>query len=1244
MKTLKKIISLLTVCGLSVVPLLTTIKSHTFQPTVLLTNNNEMVKNTTSSYATTSQTMLRKLDDVIKDEMVALKLEEPIFDLGNYKFQQWTVSQTAYTGFFGQQSFSGEYDRRILTEAKNKGNIVNKIHLMNDGKETNTLTFNWSDGNFGKMVKTRGLIDIPSFKIVYPHMEYSDFKDHIITWPTVTVPNINMNILGELNKKESNMDVIDYGSWSKGKSTFDTAQIEQKIADTFWQLSADTWSGSWNWEYPKDGGRSRYFHTNGFGETFWEAMWYLGTSHGYRVFTKPIGMFQNNFEKTNVYAINLEQSVFQNLFGIDWETLNKHKTDNEKIWSAPTMKKMTENIMNFSNNFTYLKTIAYVVDILNQINEQIIYPSNKERFDFRTAIQNILINNDIQGIKNALRKNIFETDKWQKYIWPSNCRLNVEALINRIMTLSFPDYDELLSKANKLLYSGNHEFVDFSQGVGTFLENNFSKLEQAFFNKMLNNTTIYDWYDLYQCALAGLKSYSLVCNVYVNEANPEIVNDYDSEGNAQVREITIWDGNQCNFNYDFINDIGKDFINRNYLQFKLVNFRLIPSKFNTKTNSIYTKENVDPTILNIKAKDPWVRLMYRYNAVPIDRLILSSQYDPKWFKYFNIKTNRTINELVYLDNGKQSHWDNVIGQEVVDYQWYVNDLVPYVKDDPFTGIAGNPINGVDYNVRAIIKQNLNDSLGGYVMNTPGYGKDYKLFDKVISGIGVGDLNRFFNFKDELYFFDDVSWKTALNLLDIKFDSKYGRYPIFASSFENNMLYAIVTIPNWYYEDGTHGDYEAVWGDIVNNDLKWQWIDGHWLLDHKFYTMAEIKPRTRRNNQFVPKGWDNNGYFLVKMNVGDRAGNWNPSLKYPEKFNVNNWDNIQDQLIAPANLNAPLPFENAGILQLVLAKNQNGDYKYWVNTLKKVTENSFFKEVTYELNNWHLDYVQLLNDLNLNSLIEDKSVNFMKDIRNWIRYSNKYSKKEIDYLIGLTNAADNSQIKASALGWYIEHCLLNVEILNYQIVNFADLKYDKLFSSLLNFYGFKWEDVFIKKPVYVVNEKTNSYNLVLNKENFQNGFSNQQFTPYTKMVRLKNNNFVLANIKHDKDATTGLYTVNIKIPALILRELIINHHMTIPWAWEDNNYDPYHQSEKAWMLTNGRTAIEAIYGLTQNIPVLENYEMTNQGDYILVKQNVQESLNVMNIIYVSVIPLTIILLIIALIIILSWCKKGRRKSS
>lgn len=1175
--------------------------------------SNSIINNTSIRYATNNNNENiemysdlnnpRNMDVYIIEDIAKLDTTNHDFHLnGNVVYNQY--KEFAHWGWFNE--WKGTYDygflKSITPEIRIKAVINNK----------SIDTFNYSWNNDG--LNVLGNINIASINTNYGRFVNNSKPTFTITLSNRTIPEVNTNFLYN-NKNNINVEsekILD----NLGKKSIinyfyqslDINKIKNSLINDF-NSRANT-----NGENFPHANYSWYYNVNkryGMGyTTSWYATQGRRAVQAYTDFGHIDSDVINQLEQAKIGSVELSQRLFNKLIKVNLDDL-KFSDNNDKIWNSNTIINNTKNVLGFSEIFWNFKVFDYAKSLLDRINNEVIKVCHGKTIDLYKPLSNP-IDSDW-------------TNMWANLSWDDNLGYSksaVSGFVEAINKLEFPDLATLENTAYIFFSEPNHPFKSMPLGDGSYADIRKNIYNDVFYynfennQDILNKWTLNDLSGLYQSFINFFKSHDIVLNVSVANRDKigtpfEPVYDIDSNGNYIKKEIKLWDAESFNWNYAFINDIGEQYIDWNILEFRIDNIKAVDSIFKTSSNIVSIK---DKNNIEIDFKKDYFSLKYRFNASPFDLLVLSNYYDPKYFKYFSIFSEYTINQFVNLYNDEKE----IINEEgeIEKIKTYVNDFVESKK----------------YNPKNIILKSLNDNLKAFVTNVPGWENPrngYSIFKEIICGIGIGDLNKYFNFESDQPFFNLDSWKNALSRFQIDVDKKYKKYPIFASSYSNNTIYAIATIPNWKYEDGSYGDFEAIHHIIKNSRFKYDKNTATWEPDFSFNAIAEIEPYTRYKDNGT---WDNKGYFLIKLNVGYKGGGWGAGYAKRSSYQVTNWKEIEKQYIMPKNENPNVlyPYENAGIMEFLTSRKEDGSLIFWKNDLKKITNETFFSIEEYYINDWKLDTDLVFKSLGIDDFNNKKYRYLIDSGINWIKYSNKYSADEKSKILNslYTYKGEKEFIKQS-LDWYFRNGMIKVDISNYWFSNIELLRNDKIFSYLLDFYGFKFDDIFMKEYILVEGQNTNQYRLVPNSKNFKNGFSFDNFTNNTKIITNNMNNLMFSNKKDES-------IVSLRLPNKLINELIETNYISPPNEWNDINYNPYDQ--ESIFLKNPIMAIWATEGVYQNL---------NGDNYFngkLIKQQYKKYTKALNVALISLSPIALIILVVFILIIFKIVssKLGKKK--
>lgn len=1141
---------------------------------------------------------------------------------------------------YGSQDLKSD-STLISKEIKKTANIGLNISSTSpiDGSKLNNFSYSWN----GENLNVNGSYQLSGYKTKYDNIY--DFvtgngwfsSNANIYFNNISIQPTNIDFSFSTQSPEYYQPtIVDNGILKYWKAPeIDFFDIVKALNNAWIENNNKNWTSDGSWT-----GANAYEEqkaTNGFGWT-----WGAGNQfqlfgpcwkRGVKVWTQ-IGLKENdldnenesinklqaklindleNFESVaNFGSVMFDTSIIKLLFdakdesqrdGINLKRLKYDNTGN--IWSGATINQNTRNVLNFSKYFWWIKTLDYCNDLINKINQEIVLKNqswpveiNKIAFNDKTAMNNLISKMKLENWEN------------------NGLKESIALFFQQLWEMKFKNMNEIENYYNKLI--DNNNFTGFKGNEGIF-SGCYEKIKSGFPSAIsfdINTLNFENWNEIYNGILEFLRSYDLCINVSIYQNRKKIpVMDIDNNGNeTKLKTIKLWDGQKGEFNWNFINDFGTKNIEYNIIEFTIDNIFLEPTNLKNKTNRVYidTNEKINVQFGTGDLKNEHFILNYRFNAVPIDTIILSEMYEHKYAEYFNIKSDKTINQLVYLNNEKEEIIDENGEKVVIEHS--INDLIVNDKID----------------ARKIILKSMEDSILGFVTKTSGYGKNYPVFSDIICGIGINDLNNNFGFDTENPFFDLASWRTALNKFEIKFDKKNKRYPIYAATHTNNTIYVIATINNWYFQDGTHGDYEGCWKDIVSNKIRYDRSNPSYPKLTTFNGLQEIKPVSRINDD---GSWNNKGYFLLKMNVGNQWGGWNPNVKLGN-YAVTNWNEIMEQLIAPPQFDNEKPFKNAGITQFMLAKDKNNNLIYWKNNKYQVIEETFFEETSYWLDNWELDINKMFNDLGLDGTANKNRVWMLKAIRSWILSSNKLSYAEMnEQLLRLSTVDGENEIVKEALKWFINNCMVKVELTNYWFSGIESLKYDKLFNKLIDFHGYDFNSLFAKKLIYVEGESTGQYKLVPNEDKYNFSFDN--WSMYNKVILNDNLNYSFSNKTNNNTNAEGV-KMTLRIPVNMLRELIYEENIFYaPNEWYDNQWNPYGSEDL--LDRNPYHAFKLLYGMSRTLPKI-NYKEYVGGEPVLIKQDEKSKMKVLNIVIVSLAPIVGLLIIAAIAILISIIAK------
>ena len=1136
-------------------------------------------KNTRNAEMTKSSSTNQNLE--ILDDIAKINVED-----SNYRVRG-IANFDEYVQYRTTDAWNNWNSPQTLRSLDHRNKINFGIKTLIGNRTIDTFNFAWEGNN----VKVNG--DFGSNQYTSDYDKHPQKIDGSTKTPSnIVIKEVSVPIKFTADENVKDLNGINY--FIK-KLSFD--EINKEMLNKYNEVSTD--NSRWDWYKPEINWKWNYHPVKykfGYGITAPYGFLSGGTACNW--FTEFAGLdetMKSQIDNQILGAISFKKNKIVSPTGlINFTFENLMEDNNGTIWNGSTIQQTTRNILGFNKTFWDFYGINYANKILKEVYDNIIIPSVQNYIDISqlySPLKPLAPDGYIKWYENINHNMIFRTDaKFNK--------TKVLAFIGDINSLAFSNVYDLNNAYYTLLNNPEKDYKGMPVD-----ENSYAKrivdINGNYFVKKINNWTLDGFAKFYNALLIVFISYDIVANATVKTKNKE-EQIRDEKGN--VKDIVIWDSKKTNWNYDFINDIGKDYIQSNVLNFKIDTFKIIPSKNKSLSNNVEISNIGEFTYQN--ATDKWFSIKYRFNAIPFNLLTLKSVYETNDYRHFSVFSDYTINQLVNLNNGKIETIDNS-GNKVTK-EWYVNDF----QISP------------EYNVNKIILDSLNWSLRAYVRDVEGIDyvvNGYSIFGEVISGIGIGDLNKYFDFDKKQPFFNLESWENALSTFRILVDDEYRRYPLFASSVDNNTIYCIATIPYWIYPDGTHGNFEKVYSQIYNNEFKR--INDEDVFDHRFYTMTEVEPFSRIKSD---GDFDNNGYFLVKMNVGSSNKSWASPNRNMNGYTITNFDDIERQYLLPPDKRSNKPWEHAGISQIINAVNPDGTTRYWVNNKKKIVEENFFNTETYYINDWDLNWDLLMEDLNIYP--DTQRYKILKDNAiNWIKYSKKYTKDEANKIL---NNTDEYDLVKQALEWYTKNSIIEIDIKNYWFSDISMLAIDPIVKALTEFYGYNWtKDLITKKEVTVLGHKTGSYEYVLNSKFFETPFNGNKFTKNLRIIKRPDNQYGIVR----KDGTTQSIAT-IRMPNAIFRRMIKKGIIETPIYWDDIHYNPFEQEGNIF-IENIKMAMIGVEGVWVNRDA-PNY--TRDGK--LIKQDLRKELNSLNIIYITVIPISVILIIAAIFVLISMIKR------
>ncbi len=1103
--------------------------------------------------------------------------------------------------------------------------------------------------------------------------EYIKFSDNNAYFYNFDIPSINVDPLGRENL---NLPINPSNSASKLFSFYKSTSINsQNIFNLLnsqyrkdslrintissrpgWDASSESWTenseeyiSGYSGNYVLFGGRVEIRHRKFPKELDWNAI--------------------NSINNMKFEAFNFKNiDILQSLFKVDFSKINF--TDIQgKIWNASSIRNATRrlDVFKFSEAFMLLKTFSYVAETMDRIYNEVFLPSiqnnppklKSEIKDFfhhnGTLIEpcSKYIWSTIAGTKNTI---------WDELNWENNDgykKETVQLLIEKLNELNVSSYEDLVQTVETFFNDSEHSFYGFPFGKkGSNLCDLYIKDEDNIlfemiglsYKKFSSNWGYKEWDSFYKMLLHFFRcndiyAYFEVFNSSTNEWETVQTNINDKK---QDKLIPIWytnDKGYSNWNFNIVNDIGIDYKEQNEIRFRIKkndskndkNSDLIiikPNKYNNKSNNLSITDNT----LNNNSDD-WrvigkfipieeeigVHLKYRYSAMPFDQIVLSDEYLQKFVKFFTITSNYKIQQLVRLNNSEDNF--GLVDTDAKE-KYYVNDLI--VTDE--------------YDAREVIKQSINDNVGLYVRDQEDFVNPYGGFDfigDIKSGIGIGDLNKYWGFNSDNYFFKEESWQNALSSFGIRVDKENKKYPIFASSWKNNTVYAIATIPWWITQDGSHGNFEAIWKQVKKNRIK---IDKETNdYDRDFQTMVELEPRTRIR---ADGSWDNNGYFLIKCYVGSPSGVWLNNLydtpnQTGYQISSKGWEDLLEQYIKPPLEDSDNPLVNTGIGYIANGYKLGNEYNYWIKGTKKIVENSFFDSKEYEIECLKLNTNKIIEDADL-SYSNDPTSKFQKlihSIKFFVLHSNLYDREEREEILSnLREKKSQIDMVSKAINWFVFNAPMKVRINNFNFNDLWSLKNDYLLNELCKYYNISVDSFFTKKQVLVLGEPTKEYVTTFNKTLYGSKFNQNNFLPNKKIFRNKDNTFSLVDKSYRGE---GVPYVTLSIPNSILLKIVDQKKgvkmISLPNEWLQNDFNPY--STTSYALSS------PYYTMLSLASIKENSDYST-GEYISNNKeefNVVHHKNITNIVIVASAPIIFIVLLFSILIGCGFAKSKIKKS-
>ncbi len=1167
------------------------------------------------------------LDSYIKDDIQRYNPETEVFTAnGTLTFDEYVERYN--WGGFGNHNHGSSQGREIRKQVSTA--LTCEGFNPQSGEKLNTMYFNWSSPS---KLSINGSFNTETFQANY---EPVSLRWYSPGFKKVQVPVIKTNINGENNdvatptkneNEPTNNELQSFGQKnliSTYLKSIDAQDIINGIKKSV-VAAGNNPSGTNVWEIVNGLYANNYFARRNFGTATMTSYYFLQGRQAAEVGLLFKNVSSDFIEKIDEYqfgSVYANPSIINQLLNIKLNLdpnnplIGLLQDDNNKVWNSQTITNNTKRVLHFNQYFYYFKTLTTAAAILEQINNEVIAKATGSPLDREFIFWDYQFNNNEAAA--LIRKGFY--NKFEDLPWPADFEYDkskVQAFIETINQLKFPNYYALDNAAYHFFDNPNHPFEGIPINEGTYKTNTFN-LWTTFLNGTSTKITLKTIARIYQAIIALFKNYNIVfnakaCNLGAGNNDLVDVTELDQQGNKKIKDIILWDATKGDWNYGFINDIGIDFLESNTLNFKISNIKLVradPNSINSKAN-VVSFSTPDVEYLN-DFKNANIYIKYRYNAIPFDKIIVSSYLDPEWYKYFSIFINYPINNLVHLNNGERSYYDK--NGKLHTEKYYVNDFV--VNDE--------------HNVNNIIKKSLDQIFYAKVTKLAGWinpYNSYPIFAKILSGIGVGDLNKYFGFDTATPFFDLDSWENALSTFQIGIDSEHKRYPVWASSYENNTIFCIATINNWILQDGSHGDWDAVYRTLLNNSFKYIRNANNVLeIDSNWYGLSEIKPRTRIKKD---GGYDSNGYFLIKINVGNSAYGNLSNYAYSQSLEIVNWDEIYDGFFKPANLDdLAFPYATAGTIELLGATNVDGSGRYWVNRRKKIVEKTFFKTETYYLNDWQLDETKLARDLKMNSAANEKFRKTKDVFLEYIRYSNKYSSsitKSIEKAIA--TATGERELVAQIVKYCVSNMYVKIDCRNITFNVLNNLQFAKWFSILLDYYGYQLSDVFIKRPILVEGERTKAYEYVLNPK--MNKMKNYSLS--WKIVQLPNTNFRFVN-KNWQPGQTMI--ASLWLPNWLLQKFIDADTVKIPLPYSSDTYNPY-KKDNAALFWNLPTAIRNYDGWWGRVE-MTNYAWGNK----LIKQDLVVENNILHIVLISLAPIGALILIAASFVVFSIIRKKK----
>jgi len=434
----------------------------------------------------------------------------------------------------------------------------------------------------------------------------------------------------------------------------------------------------------------------------------------------------------------------------------------------------------------------------------------------------------------------------------------------------------------------------------------------------------------------------------------------------------------------------------------------------------------------------------------------------------------------------------------------------YVSAVVGTGINGN---GMEYNgftdleVSGAVQVEFNAIIDANGISGS-HGRLFQNINQVNSGNTATILNTI----------DFASWKEAWKFYGIETD-KTNNEPKFIPNDIDGIFYAVMSIDNWIFKDGSHGDFTSQFKAELISKLN--------VLGNE-PVIKELEAKNRINSQ--TGDFNKNGYFLLKFETTNKKES-NDDINNPLNIDIQNEESINNQF---------------NFINQILE-----DKSLWTLKENKFNESTFFENNKWSEYNYELNYLEVIRKFNIKNIW----VNELKKILNELLIKVEFNKSNFISSVFDIEANNGNYYKNPAYSQFARNLQFNpiYKMLEAKIlkqnggIELIKIKNKDFYGTTTDKYGnkieiFEIQDEFFKHfdiELTEISATSKTYNgaLVSKNKNYVEVFIDLDDLLAIKNIKINNKNIssAIKKLDDEKKKLNTKYQTNFILEAEVLSQ-------------------------------------------------------------------------------------------------------------